>query len=205
MNPAFTGGGRLMRPTLLAGLMVDLGLENEYASFGRQFPKFHVWSGSHHPALHHYGDGGLKQHTTEVIGLGLTCLVTLGLENEVPRDEYVFAALFHDLGKTEDYERALVDYAGTGTPIMGWKSTEHKRLIHHVSRSALMWASFAAGKFDKDFTDRVTHCILAHHGTREHGSPVAPKARTAWLLHLCDGISARMDDADRHDILHKPS
>ncbi len=189
----------------LAGLMVDLGLEEAYAAFNRQFPKFHTWSGSHHPALHHYGDGGLKQHTYEVMLLGLNCLTTLGLETEVPRHQYAFAALFHDLGKTEDYERTVLSVGDDQIPVFGWKSTEHKRLIHHVSRSALMWSSFAVGRFSDEFTDNVLHAILSHHGTRANGSPVAPKTRLAWLLHLCDGLSARMDDADRHDILHKPS
>lgn len=32
-------------------------------------------------------------------------------------------------------------------------------------------------------------------------SPVAQKTRVAWLLHLCDGISARMDDAETLDVV----
>lgn len=28
------------------------------------------------------------------------------------------------------------------------------------------------------------------------------KTQTAWLVHLCDGISARMNDCDRLDLVH---
>jgi len=56
---------------------------------------------------------------------------------------------------------------------------------------------------DNELHDKVLHAILAHHGCREAGSPVAPKTREAWLVHFCDGISARMDDADTWDIIKR--
>jgi 23S rRNA maturation-related 3'-5' exoribonuclease YhaM len=52
----------------------------------------------------------------------------------------------------------------------------------------------------KDIEDEVLHAILAHHGFQEFGSPVQPNSKVAWLLHLCDSISARMDDVDKMDI-----
>jgi 23S rRNA maturation-related 3'-5' exoribonuclease YhaM len=51
------------------------------------------------------------------------------------------------------------------------------------------------------YHDKVLHCILAHHGCRAWGSPVAPSTREAWLVHLADAISARADDCDRVDML----
>ena len=47
-----------------------------------------------------------------------------------------------------------------------------------------------------DEHDEVLHAILSHHGRREYGSPVSPSTRIAWLLHLCDSISARMFDCN---------
>ena len=47
----------------------------------------------------------------------------------------------------------------------------------------------------------VLHVILSHHGNRLAGSPVAPKTREAWIIHLCDGISARLYDADTWDVV----
>jgi 23S rRNA maturation-related 3'-5' exoribonuclease YhaM len=54
--------------------------------------------------------------------------------------------------------------------------------------------------YDK-YHERVCHAILAHHGTREWGSPIAPLSRVAWLVHLCDNLSARMYDAETLDIV----
>jgi 23S rRNA maturation-related 3'-5' exoribonuclease YhaM len=84
-----------------------------------------------------------------------------------------------------------------------WKGTEHKRTIHHISRSAITWnRACAFHEFDYGkYADSVTHNILSHHGQREWGSPVMPKTKAAWLLHLCDGISARMNDADKCDFV----
>jgi len=75
----------------------------------------------------------------------------------------------------------------------------HDRLIHHINRSALMW-SHDAIKFPEvysNFHDAVLHCILSHHGRREWGSSVAPNSREAWLVHIADMMSARMDGYDK--------
>jgi 3'-5' exoribonuclease len=95
------------------------------------------------------------------------------------------------------------DYEPVDKSYNVWSGTEHKRTIHHISRSALVWNSAVAThslKYGK-YTDSVTHNILSHHGQREWGSPVMPKTKAAWLLHLCDGISARMNDADKWDFV----
>jgi 3'-5' exoribonuclease len=53
----------------------------------------------------------------------------------------------------------------------------------------------------RDIEEEVLHAILSHHGMRQWGSPVAPKSRLAWLLHLADSMSARMADADTLDVV----
>lgn len=157
-------------------------------------PRFVLWSGSSKPEQHHYGKGGLCQHTYEVVQLCLTTNETLNY-NLDPVEIYL-SALFHDCGKMWDYEPINEDYTK-------WQGTDHKRLIHHISRSAITWnhaCAFHAFRYGK-YSDRVTHNILSHHGLREWGSPVMPKTKAAWLLHLCDGISARMNDADKIDFV----
>jgi 3'-5' exoribonuclease len=75
-----------------------------------------------------------------------------------------------------------------------------------VPRSALIWHD-VVGKFPElslKYHDRVLHDILAHHGKREFGSPVAPRTRAAYLVHLCDSISARMNDCERIDAVKNP-
>ena len=155
-------------------------------------PEFLRWSGSHHPDAHHYGDRGLIKHTAEVIKL---CFLTKdAIGANVDPIVLFLGALFHDTGKLFDYK--MVDMSFTR-----WAPSDHKRLIHHISRSALIWHDCISRYplIYNVYHDEVLHVILSHHGQREFGSPVAPKSKEAWLVHLCDGISARMDDADRLD------
>lgn len=161
---------------------------------------FDVWSGSSKPHLHHYGKGGLAKHTREVVDL---CLLNRRhIAPEVNEKELFLAALFHDVGK-------LWDYGPLNEEMTEWGSVSHKRFIHHISRSALIWQEAVTTiRFDNSLTfdqindidlmqDSVTHCILSHHGQREWGSPVSPGTRAAWILHLCDAMSARMNDCDK--------
>lgn len=169
------------------------------------YPGFVDCSGSAKPEQHHYGTGGLQQHTWEVVTLCLANerLVDFNMTRSINRDTLFLAALFHDVGKTHDYQ--LVEDRSEvwgGLPPKVWGSAPHKRNIHHISRSAIIWSKAVAetGLF-KDIEDEVLHAILAHHGLREFGSPVAPNSKVAWLLHLCDSISARMDDVGRWDVI----
>lgn len=153
-----------------------------------------LWSGSGKSFQHHYGQGGLITHLTETVQL---CFINKAFfpNTEIDDTELFMSALFHDAGKLYDYKP--VDYYDN------WEGTDHKRYIHHISRSAIMWSE-ACKRNDSTYEkyhDKVLHAILSHHGTREHGSPVAPKSRVAWLVHLCDGISARMYDADSWDMI----
>ena len=36
--------------------------------------------------------------------------------------------------------------------------------------------------------------ILSHHGKKEWGSPIEPQSQGAWILHLADMMSARVDE-----------
>lgn len=157
--------------------------------------KFAVWSGSDSPQKHHYGKGGLAQHTWEVIELGHSAAKTLNLNIDLR--EWFLSAFFHDLGKMFDYEPV------PGSNFSEWRPTEHKRLIHHISRSAVMWSKANLQHTNKlsAYGDSVLHAILAHHGQREWGSPVSPKSKIAWLLHLSDNLSARMNDCEKLDYL----
>jgi 3'-5' exoribonuclease len=153
---------------------------------------FYFWSGSSKSHQHHYGDGGLLRHTAEVIELCQKSAEFSFLhKKEVEMNVLLLSALFHDVGKLWDYTK---NESGE------WVGTEHKRNIHHISRSAIEWNLIASRhNIPQDLIDKVTHCILSHHGQREWGSPVAPRSREAWILHLCDGLSARIDDCDKFD------
>lgn len=145
---------------------------------------FFNWSGSARREHHHYGSGGLAQHTMEVarIAEATRALVVPQLD----ADLVFLAAVYHDIGKLLDYEQ---------TEHGVWVHTPHKRLIHHITRSAMLWEDNArAAQYPEDSMQSVTHAILAHHGQREWGSPVEPQTKLAWLIHLSDNMSARLDD-----------
>ena len=157
-------------------------------------PRFKIWSGSSKPFQHHYGDHGLLIHTAEVVKL---CLKNNDLYYTTPSKinerKLFLAALFHDAGKMWDYIKEDV----ANNP---WTGTLHKRRIHHISRSNMVWCETAiAHGLDNELKDDISHAILAHHSLREWGSPVGPHTKLAWMLHLCDGISARMNDAEKWD------
>lgn len=186
----------------LRSIASDLGEDvahiAEYVAFSR--PEFCLWSGSIDDK-HHYGVGGLLRHTHEVVHL---CLANETLVAQFPhtlsRKVLFLAAVAHDIGKTFDYEP--IDAMGLRAPPpyhnATWCATPHKRLIHHISRSAIEWTRTVESSGEcRDIQDSVLHCILSHHGHKEWGSPVEPQTKEAWLLHLCDGTSARMDDCDR--------
>lgn len=158
-------------------------------------PRLPLWTGSLNNK-HHYGKGGLLQHIAEVCQL---CLLNNVATRAADGKKVFLAAFFHDVGKLWDYEpvSGLREIGGqlVMTDYIAWRATSHKGLLHHISRSAFEWRLCAqeAGFSEADI-DEVTHAILAHHGLQEWGSPVTPKTKLAWLLHLCDSLSARLDD-----------
>lgn len=154
---------------------------------------FDKWTAAASPNTHHYGQGGLVKHTKEVVDL---CLRTNEYYNRPVNETAMFlAALFHDIGKVWDYRPIDAEYKN-------WESAPHKKLIHHICRSALVWqqavTTCPVSHLDI-FQDEILHAILAHHGHKQWGSPVEPKTKMAWILHLCDGLSARIDDCERRD------
>lgn len=154
--------------------------------------RFFVYSGSHSKYTHHYGTHGLLKHTLEVVEIILSVFNTLNLDPHL-LGELVVSAIWHDYGKVWDYH--------FDSATAEWVVTEHRRNIHHISRSAIEWEKFVQDftSLDPRFKLRVTHNILSHHCLREYGSPVGPKGKAAWLLHLADNMSARLDDANRFD------
>lgn len=160
---------------------------------------FPLWSGSPKADKHHYGKGGLVVHTAEVVQLCMQNRAVLcnepGTKEYVNPDSLFLAALYHDVGKMWDYIPLDADYAE-------WDSTEHKKMIYHIQRSGLIWYQNSGGYPEQE---EVYHAILAHHGRPDWGSPVVPRTRMAWLLHLCDNLSARVADCDLTRVLPKES
>lgn len=159
--------------------------------------RFFIWSGSSKPYTHHYGPGKLALHTLEVVELCLSTNDQMDRWGKKVDEQSLFlAALFHDVGKMWDYEPVSIGWNGKEglTDYKDWQSTRHKRQIYHLPRSAIVWSHAMKDHGYSDPEDQILHAILAHHGQKDYGSPVTPQTRMAWILHLCDSISARLDD-----------
>lgn len=149
--------------------------------------------------MHHYGDGGLLIHTAEVVDLCFVTLQTIPIRPLIDDRLMFLAAFWHDVGKMWDHVRHdTEDNIGHQ-----WGYTNHRTMIHHISRSVLEFNK-AVDNYHADHgpyltqneVDSVTHAILAHHGRHEYHSPVTPQTKIAWILHLCDSISARVYDTE---------
>jgi len=129
---------------------------------------------------HHNYRGGLIQHTAEVV-----CNVgNLGISLRADqRQVLIVAAVWHDFMKVADYSIAE-DGAITKTP--------YYTLINHVAGSfaAFHHRAIIAG-VPKEIIDRVSHCLLSHHGRKEWGSPVEPQTAEAHILHCADLMSSQ--------------
>lgn len=174
-------------------------------------PAFSVCSGSGRPGMHHYGDGGLLAHTAEVVDLCFVTMQTIHISPLVDDRLMFLSAFWHDVGKMWDHalvqtKGPTIGSGGVGTidpPVFEWGYTDHKRLIHHISRSVLEFNKAVDAYhadhgpyLTQDEINSVTHAILSHHGRHEYHSPVTPQTKMAWILHLCDSISARVYDTD---------
>lgn len=153
-------------------------------------PRLPLWTGAPNVKRHHYGKGRLIEHIAEVTELAMLNNLYLKLTSRVNERLLVCACIAHDWGK-------LWDYQPVGEGYEEWTKAPHVREIHHISRSAIEFNLAAKDVLSEQAVYDVTHAILAHHGCKEWGSPVIPQTGIAWLLHLCDGISARMDDSGR--------
>ena len=150
---------------------------------------FITCSGSGNPKHHHYGDHGLLVHTYEVI---LTAMSVCNAYYQLilDREEIFLSALYHDTGKLKCYHKE------NGV----WKYTKLNDLVHHIPFSVMYWMDSCRWAPTKSsLMDNVMHNIVAHHGSREHGSNVSPKTKEAWIVHCADKLSARLNDYETYD------
>lgn len=126
---------------------------------------------------HHNYIGGLLQHTAEV----MTFAYNIGYCLQCDLDVIIAASFFHDIMKIEEYTDE-----GNYTP--------YGTLIGHVVGSAECFRKFAEqNNVTREKIDAITHCILAHHGRKEWGSPVEPQSVEAAIVHEADMLSSRVN------------
>ncbi|SEF93526.1 3'-5' exoribonuclease [Eubacterium ruminantium] len=131
-------------------------------------------------SVHHSFIGGLLQHSLSVAEI---CEFISGRYPHINRDLLVTTALLHDIGKTRELsEFPLNDY------------TDEGQLVGHIVTGAMMVKEkmLMIEGFPKVLSDEVIHCILAHHGELEYGSPKKPAIIEAQALSLADNMDAKL-------------
>ena len=131
--------------------------------------------------VHHGFVGGLLEHTLSVAKL---CDYYCTAYPILKRDLLLTAAICHDIGKTREISAFPEnDYTDDG------------QLLGHIVMGSQMVAERAVniGGFPHVLLTQLQHCILAHHGKYEFGSPKIPALIEALPLNYADDTDAKME------------
>ena len=100
------------------------------------------------------------------------------------RDLLITAAIFHDIGKLKELSAFPAnDYTDAG------------QLLGHIMIGA-EWVGEGIRSiegFPVVLENELKHCILAHHGELEYGSPKKPALVEAMALSFADNVDAKME------------
>lgn len=132
-------------------------------------------------SVHHGFVGGLLEHTLSVVKL---CEYYSKQYPILNRDLLITAAMFHDIGKTRELSAFPEnDYTDDG------------QLLGHIIIGTQMITERigAMPGFPEKLKSELIHCILAHHGELEYGSPKKPALIEALALNLADNTDAKME------------
>ncbi len=130
--------------------------------------------------IHHGFVGGLLEHTLSVTKL---CDYISGYYTAVNRDLLITAAIFHDIGKVSEL---------SGFPENDY--TDDGQLLGHIVIGVEMIGDHIRNinGFPPKLASELKHCILAHHGEYEYGSPKKPAIIEALALNLADNTDAKL-------------
>lgn len=132
-------------------------------------------------SVHHGFVGGLLEHTLSVLKL---CQFYVKQYPILNADLLYTAALCHDIGKVYELSAfPLNDYTDDG------------QLLGHIVMGCEMVGEQIRKipGFPKRLENELKHCILAHHGELEYGSPKKPALIEAVALNFADNTDAKME------------
>lgn len=144
--------------------------------FAKEF-QFHSAAKS----VHHSFVGGLLEHTLSVLKLCEYYTHTYPLLN---KDLLYTAAMCHDIGKVRELSLFPEnDY------------TDEGQLLGHISMGYEMVHEKIMNipGFPVKLANELKHCILAHHGELEFGSPKKPALMEAVALNMADNTDAKLE------------
>jgi 3'-5' exoribonuclease len=155
--------------------------------FGELSPTWHRFRDApaakvYHQAYRH----GLLEHSLSV---AQAVNAAAGFFPGIDREVAVAGALLHDIGKTVAYndDPLAIDLTDAG------RLEGEIPLGYYLVRRQIEEIE----GFDPGLARCILHVILAHHGSLEHGSPVAPATREAVLVHMIDNLGGRLGSFDR--------
>ena len=125
--------------------------------------------------------GGLLEHTLGVVRL---CDFYCKQYPILNRDLLLTAAMLHDIGKTKELSAFPEnDYTDDG------------QLLGHIVIGAEMVGERIRKipGFPAKTANELKHCILAHHGELEYGSPKKPALIEAAALNFADNTDAKLE------------
>ena len=131
-------------------------------------------------SVHHGFVGGLVEHTLAVTNI---CAFIAKQYSNINRDLLLTASICHDIAKVVELSPfPMNDY------------TDEGQLLGHIVMGAEMVSDKAKEipDFPRDLLNQLKHCILAHHGKMEYGSPKVPALMEACALHFADNTDAKM-------------
>lgn len=131
-------------------------------------------------SMHHNFLGGLLEHTLSIVEI---CDFFAKQYKDINRDLLITAALFHDIGKLEELSAfPIVEYTDSG------------QLLGHIMIAVEMVANKinTIPGFPVKLANLIKHCILAHHGELEYGSPKKPLIIEAFALNFADNADAKL-------------
>lgn len=132
-------------------------------------------------SVHHGFIGGLLEHTLSVTKL---CDYYCTAYPVLNRDLLLTAAICHDMGKTKEISAFPInDYTDAG------------QFLGHIVMGSEMVSEKAREipGFPPMLEMELKHCILAHHGEYEYGSPKKPALIEAVALNKADDTDAKME------------
>lgn len=158
----------------LSRLLKSFFVDDE--NFAKRFKKH-----SAAKAVHHNFIGGLLQHTLAVTKM---CDFLASSYDIINRDLLITASICHDIGKLHELSKFPEnDY------------TDEGNLLGHIVMGAMMVRDKAneIEGFPPLLQSELEHCILAHHGELEYGSPKKPQLVEAVALSFADNTDAKME------------
>lgn len=132
-------------------------------------------------AVHHGFIGGLLEHT---LGVTKLCAYLADTYELLNKDLLLTAAMFHDIGKMEEI-----------SPFPENDYTDEGNLLGHIyiGASSISARCRTITGFPKKLEEELVHCILAHHGELEFGSPKKPALAEALALYIADNADAKLE------------